>query len=381
MKMEQFYPTSSTAATYVKRSTPMKAPKPAETNSFLYVGKDFNYTNTLMEGFSSSYYFESFIAALKVLPRLANSNHMPDFILFEGDMNKEEIELFLQKLTDYSSFQQVPVLAEIRNCSAEQKRWLATLPGIDDMILIEGGGAELKTKVDFLIKTKKTGSHYNLEQNLETSPKVTFSVDYFLKRSFDVLVSGVLILLLSPLFLLIAALVALESRGPIFYISKRAGRGYKVFNFYKFRTMVAGADRQVSQLLHLNQYGGAANQPVFFKVSNDPRITRFGKFLRNSSLDELPQLFNVFLGDMSLVGNRPLPLYEAETLTSDACAARFLAPAGITGLWQIKKRGTKDMSVEERINLDIEYASNHSFLYDIQIMVKTPSALLQKENV
>jgi lipopolysaccharide/colanic/teichoic acid biosynthesis glycosyltransferase len=120
---------------------------------------------------------------------------------------------------------------------------------------------------------------------------------------------------------------------------------------------------------------------VFFKVSNDPRITRVGAFLRNTSLDELPQLINVLLADMSLVGNRPLPLYEAQTLTTDEWAARFMAPAGITGLWQIKKRGQDDMSVEERINLDIDYAKRNNFMYDLWIMANTPTALMQKSNV
>ncbi len=145
--------------------------------------------------------------------------------------------------------------------------------------------------------------------------------------------------------------------------------------------MEKGADQKIGELNHLNQYNAETAGPVFFKINNDPRITRVGRFLRNTSLDELPQLFNVFLGDMSLVGNRPLPLYEAETLTTDDYAMRFMAPAGITGLWQIKKRGNKDMSVEERINIDIHYAQKYNFVTDLWIMANTPSALLQKENV
>jgi len=140
------------------------------------------------------------------------------------------------------------------------------------------------------------------------------------------------------------------------------------------------ADKKVEALLHLNQYND--NKGVnFFKVSNDPRITRIGRFLRNSSLDELPQLFNVIKGDMSLVGNRPLPLYEASTLTTNEFVERFMAPAGITGLWQIKKRGQGEMSSEERINLDISYARKSSMLYDLWIMANTPKALLQKSDV
>jgi len=141
------------------------------------------------------------------------------------------------------------------------------------------------------------------------------------------------------------------------------------------------AKERIAELTHMNQYNAETSGPIFFKINNDPRITRIGSFLRNTSLDELPQLFNVFLGHMSLVGNRPLPLYEAATLTTDNYAARFMAPAGITGLWQVKKRGNKDMSVEERINMDIAYATKCSFATDLWIIANTPSALLQKENV
>jgi lipopolysaccharide/colanic/teichoic acid biosynthesis glycosyltransferase len=139
----------------------------------------------------------------------------------------------------------------------------------------------------------------------------------------------------------------------------------------------------MDQIRHLNQYDvtDANNGPVFIKINKDPRVTRLGRFLRNSSLDELPQLINVLIGDMSLVGNRPLPLYEASSLTVDAAAQRFLAPAGITGLWQIKKRGQPDMSVQQRINLDIDYANKHSFLYDMQILFNTPMKLIQKADV
>jgi lipopolysaccharide/colanic/teichoic acid biosynthesis glycosyltransferase len=146
--------------------------------------------------------------------------------------------------------------------------------------------------------------------------------------------------------------------------------------------MEVGADEKVAALTHLNQYNGhAGNNPAFFKICNDPRVTRLGTLLRNTSLDELPQLFNVLLGDMSLVGNRPLPTYEAATLTTDEWAVRFLAPAGITGLWQIKKRGQSSMSVEERMKLDIEYANKNSFLLDIWIILNTPFVLLQKSSV
>lgn len=202
-----------------------------------------------------------------------------------------------------------------------------------------------------------------------------------LKRIFDIVCSGTALLILSPLMVLIAILVKLESRGPVFYISKRAGKKYKIFDFYKFRTMEVNADQKLRDLSSLNQYGNDEDQKVFFKIKNDPRITRFGKFLRNTSLDELPQLLNILKGDMSIVGNRPLPLYEAEALTDDTSAERFMAPSGLTGLWQVKKRGTDDMTTEERITLDRIYARKHSMALDLKLIFKTFSVFIQKESV
>jgi lipopolysaccharide/colanic/teichoic acid biosynthesis glycosyltransferase/3-dehydroquinate dehydratase len=236
-------------------------------------------------------------------------------------------------------------------------------------------------RVDFI---KKVKSYKNLRGN---KPYVMMTLDqvpqiklWSMKRAFDILVSATALLLLSPFFLLIALIIKLESKGPVFYISKRAGTGYTIFNFYKFRSMRTGSDADLQKLAHLNQYGKNAGS-VFFKIKDDPRITSFGQFIRGTSLDEIPQLLNVLLGDMSLVGNRPLPLYEAEKLTKDQIAWRFLAPAGITGLWQITKRGKDNMSEDERIALDMEYAMKNSFWLDMKILFSTIPALLQKEKV
>jgi lipopolysaccharide/colanic/teichoic acid biosynthesis glycosyltransferase len=145
--------------------------------------------------------------------------------------------------------------------------------------------------------------------------------------------------------------------------------------------MIIDADKHFKELENLNQYRNNGQLPAFFKIQDDPRVTKVGAFLRKTSLDELPQLFNVLKGDMSLVGNRPLPLYEASTLTTDEWAERFMAPAGITGLWQVSKRGKENMSNEERILLDIMYARTRSLKGDLKIMFQTPGALIQKTNV
>ncbi|RYZ91599.1 MAG: sugar transferase, partial [Sphingobacteriaceae bacterium] len=226
------------------------------------------------------------------------------------------------------------------------------------------------------------------------------------KRIFDVFFAGMVLLCISPILLLIYIAIKLESRGPAFYYSLRVGTGYSVFKFYKFRSMYVNSDKRIMDLKHLNQYAldaqgknikaeedntnflcnecqsyGQCQFPLhadkvawcekqyidskksggdsaFFKIKDDPRITRVGNFIRNTSIDELPQLWNVIIGNMSIVGNRPLPLYEAEKLTTDKYALRFAAPAGITGLWQVEKRGKGEMSEEERLMLDNQYAEN-----------------------
>lgn len=220
-------------------------------------------------------------------------------------------------------------------------------------------------------------------QNYETPMR--FSIPLW-KRTFDMSCSIVALALLSPLLLIIGLLIKLDSKGSVLYVSKRAGAGCRVFDFYKFRTMRVGAEGELETLKKsLNQYGEETdnqNEAVFVKLKKDPRVTRLGKFLRKTSLDELPQLYNIIKGDMSVVGNRPLPLYEAEQLLKeDSMAKRFQAPAGLTGLWQVRRRGQSNMSEEERKNLDNEYAQNYSFAMDTKLILQTLKVFVQKESV
>lgn len=257
------------------------------------------------------------------------------------------------------------------------------------------------------------------------------------KRLFDIMSSTFALIILSPLLIITAVLIRLESKGAVVYKSKRVGSNYNVFDFYKFRSMYSDAELKLNEYKNNSQYKteiedniniDKASSPditgdifligddtdissisddvilisddssiieqkylnkkdneqsnAFVKLENDPRVTKVGRFIRKYSIDELPQLFNILKGDMSVVGNRPLPLYEAEMLTSDEYIDRFMAPSGLTGLWQVEKRGSEGkLSAEERKQLDIRYAKTFSLLLDIKIILKTFTAFIQKGNV
>jgi Sugar transferases involved in lipopolysaccharide synthesis len=354
-------------------------------SGFYYIGKNPANIEKLVKLFKRGYASDSIDNALAELKRSIDQekNSLPEVIFCESSFEFAAVKSFVQFLNGNNAFAGIPFIMDSTHlCDIEMGLYKKHMLADDIMQIETAEQTALISKVRFLnkVKTKAVEMKSSLREDeaLEVPPVNIHSI---LKRSFDILVSLTALMLLSPLFILVALAIRIESKGPIFYISKRAGRGYKIFNFFKFRTMFTGADLRVQELSHLNQYAESENKgPAFFKINNDPRVTRVGAFLRNSSLDELPQLLNVLLGDMSLVGNRPLPLYEAATLTTDQCAQRFLAPAGMTGLWQIKKRGREDMSVEERISLDIDYANKYNFMYDLWIMANTPSALIQKSS-
>jgi lipopolysaccharide/colanic/teichoic acid biosynthesis glycosyltransferase len=354
-------------------------------SGFYYIGKNPANIEKLVKLFKRGYASDSIDNARAELKRSIDQekNTLPEVIFCESSFDFPAVKSFVQFLNSNPLFGSIPFIMDSTNlCDMEMSLYKKHMLADDIMQIEEADQSALLSKVRFLnkVKTRAVEMKSSLKED-EAMVVPTVNMHSILKRGFDILVSSTALLLLSPLFILIALAIRIESKGYIFYISKRAGRGYKIFDFFKFRTMFTGADSRVQELSHLNQYAEVEmKEPTFFKFNNDPRVTKVGEFLRNTSLDELPQLLNVLLGDMSLVGNRPLPLYEAATLTTDQCAQRFLAPAGMTGLWQIKKRGREDMSVEERISLDIDYANKYNFMYDLWIMANTPSAIIQKSS-
>ena len=307
--------------------------------------------------------------------------------------------------------------------SEERKEYLKS--GINDTLGNDVSMLVIDKKLQFIIDREDLLFEDNQEHKTEVE---SYRIPMW-KRTFDIIFSSIAIILLSPIFLLTALAIRMESKGPILFKSKRVGTNYRIFDFLKFRSMFVDADKKLFELSkEHNQYTLAdetleeddiligddddeqekgfgmdtmligddyivpeedfnrqkkeENENAFVKIENDPRVTKVGRFIRKYSIDELPQLFNILKGDMSIVGNRPLPLYEAEKLTSDDSIDRFMAPAGLTGLWQVEKRGNSGaMSAEERKQLDIYYGQHYNFWMDAKIILKTVTAFIQKDNI
>lgn len=306
--------------------------------------------------------------------------------------------------------------------------------GINDTLNKDSSVTEINKKIQFIT------SRENILFDDKASSKniLHFKIPIW-KRTFDIVFSLIALIILSPVFIITAIAIKLESNGPVLFKSKRVGTNYTVFDFLKFRSMFMDSDKRLKELSKTqNQYSDKIEEPVvpvghfnanvddntaigddlgaemlisdeevmlvgddfvvsessfnkqknedinnaFVKIENDPRITKVGHFIRKYSIDELPQLVNILKGDMSVVGNRPLPLYEAEKLTSDDSIDRFMAPAGLTGLWQVEKRGDSGkLSAEERKQLDITYGQTYNFILDMKIIFKTLTAFIQKDDV
>ena len=302
---------------------------------------------------------------------------------------------------------------------SEEERLEYLKAGINNTLPFEASQASIDNLINF-VKARKQQKINDLQKKGENIQ--SFKLPLW-KRCFDILFSGCALICLSPILLFTAIAIRSESKGTIIYKSKRVGSNYKIFDFLKFSSMYTDADKHLKDFDNLNQYkmvdddnediwGEALGidddesqtilisddfviseetyinkksqekQNAFVKLENDPRITHVGRIIRKYSIDELPQLINILKGDMSIVGNRPLPLYEAELLTSDEHIDRFMGPSVLTGLWQVEKRGDSGkMSAEERKQLDIKYAKTFSFWLDMKIILKTVTAFIQKENV
>lgn len=354
---------------------------PSQASNFSHNNITVAYTGLKFRGLISEHLNVSFdvqyLSSISELSEYMNNQSLlslPDILIIEVD-EKEECFSLIQKIKSNALLKGIIIILFSESASIELTKKAMSLK-VHDLYSLPLPALNICERIHFLVKFKLTRPKLLELSKVDVSYKMNL-----LKRIFDVLFSGLALIVLLPFLIIVAILIRLESRGPVIYKSKRVGMGYKTFNFYKFRSMNPDADKTLKDLATHNMYDKEESNSVFVKIKDDPRITRVGSIIRKTSVDELPQLFNVFRGDMSIVGNRPLPLYEAEMLTSNEWTMRFLGPAGLTGLWQISKRGNTDISEIERKKLDNFYAENYSFWLDMKIILKTIPALLQKDEV
>jgi exopolysaccharide biosynthesis polyprenyl glycosylphosphotransferase len=205
---------------------------------------------------------------------------------------------------------------------------------------------------------------------LHSAPPFSWRTE--VKRALDLVLAAALLVIFAPLMAFIALLIKLDSRGPVLFVQERMGYNKRRFRMFKFRTMTQDAEARMAEIEHLNEKSG----PIF-KIRHDPRVTRLGGLLRRTSLDELPQLFNVLFGDMSLVGPRPLSLRDALGLSEAWQKRRFSVKPGLTCLWQVS--GRSNLSFEEWMQLDLEYIDHWTLGLDCRILLRTVPAVLQRE--
>ena len=380
----------------------------------VYIGR---YERTI-EHFSkqvkeSFYHVLTYAKATKIIDKIREKYDI--IILFEQtDIQKDILDIeYLRK--KYPGIYMVLVMDSLTK--EESLQYLKA--GINNTIPFEAPQEAIESLINFQ-KRRKQQKIKDIQKKGENIQ--TFKLPVW-KRCFDIVSSGFALIILSPLLIITAIAIRMESKGAVIYKSKRVGSNYQIFDFLKFRSMYTNADKHLKDYNSLNQYQTDSieediiweetpdfeeneneivlisddfviseeayinkktqeQKNAFVKLENDPRITRIGRIIRKYSIDELPQLINILKGDMSVVGNRPLPLYVAELLTRDEYIDRFMAPAGLTGLWQVEKRGNSGkMSADERKQLDIKYAKTFSFWLDMKIILKTVTAFIQKENV
>lgn len=395
--------------------------------NLLYIGNSGNFFEQLQQQKNLSVsVVENNLKAINYL----SSNRQPQAIVCEYHLTGQNGLALFDWIRQHAEFNAVPFILLAKEFNADIYKTAFTKRVDDFFDMASALPQTIVSRIEFLCNYRKNLSNV-IPVTAPAAPAYKMPVS---KRMFDIAVASFALLLASPLLLLVIIAIRLESKGKVYYIAKRVGR--KTFDFYKLRSMRTGADDLLKKLAkEKNQYNTASDKAeinfdapcpkcsqlpygqtcspemyvdnhkicdywynfqkneaaksnsAFVKIADDPRITRVGKFIRNTSIDELPQLINVLKGDMSIVGNRPLPVYEAELLTVDALSKRFLAPAGITGLWQVELRGQGGvMSEDERKRLDNEYADhfegdNYSFWYDIKLILRTIPALLQKGSV
>lgn len=324
-----------------------------------------NYLNVLIIG--------SGVRARKIAGRIRSSyvwgTNVVGFLDPEGvSAGRRKDDEILGHVNDISKILRDYVVEEV--IVAVPRSLLSTIQPIAEAC--EEEGVRLRFMVD-LFDLKPARVHLTMVQDV---PLVTFEAvaqnefSLIAKRIFDLIATLVMLPIIAPLFAIVAIAIKVDSPGPVFFTQNRVGLHKRKFEMYKFRSMVVDAEERMKEIEHLNEAQGAN-----FKIKNDPRVTRVGRILRKSSIDELPQLINVVKGDMSLVGPRPMSLRDVSLFDKGVQRKRFSVRPGITGLWQVS--GRSDLAFDRWIELDLRYIETWSLGLDIKILFKTVPAVLK----
>jgi lipopolysaccharide/colanic/teichoic acid biosynthesis glycosyltransferase len=352
-------PTKKIINTYKRYSLPAEK-EPTEINKlqFFYIGTQTHYIEQLKEHFEFGYSTTSADNATYTLKRLlkkASAITIPSMVIADGTLGTEQLVALHKFIYSHKIMADVPFIVEVTGLSKEELNRFKRHAFIDELIFLnEFTAPALLRKVNFLQRMKQKRVQQPEACKVETFYRPYGDVKAVVKRGLDLLIASVLLAVVGPLMLLVALAVKLDTGGPVLYTTLRTGRAYRIFNLYKFNTIVQDAAKKKDGIT----------------------ISRVGLLLRKTGLDELPQLLNVWLGDLSLVGHRALPLYEAEQLTTNTNAHHFLSPAGITG-WQITKNGKAVMPVEAPL---APATDKSDLLYDIWLMANKSSAAIHKSN-
>lgn len=368
----------------------------------VYIGNDDMFIENISSSLDKSVYIaHNIVCAEEYLRTVRNDDKI---IFYEKRIFKTDIEYISYLKNSFENLYLILISEDLEKDMLH--KYLSS--GINNSISPLISKDKLKDLIDFILIHKDLMTNHDV--NIEIESVDVYKISFF-KRLFDVVSSSFLLVLCSPLLAIVAVAIRIESKGPVIYKSKRIGHNCHIFNCFKFRSMRNDADKKLKEYASLNLYKSEKEKElnvyqsdlvyisddkviteeerleqlenkgnnIFLKLENDPRVTKVGRLIRKYSIDELPQMINILLGDMSIVGNRPLPLYEGDLLTVDESIERFVAPAGLTGLWQVS-RDNKDnfMSEEERISLDIYYARNSTAWMDMKILLKTFRAVVQK---
>jgi lipopolysaccharide/colanic/teichoic acid biosynthesis glycosyltransferase len=353
-------PAKKIIETYKRYSLPEAEKEPTDVKKlqFFYIGTQARYIDMLKEQFEFGYTTvstENAIFALKRLLKKADEVTVPSMIIAEGALGTEHLAELHKFIYSHKIMADVPFIVEASGLAKEELARFKGYSFIDELLYLnEFTGPALMRKVSFLHKMKQKRLQQPASCQVETSFRTYPDVKAVMKRGIDLLTASATLVVLGPLMLLIALVVKLDTGGPVLYTTLRTGRGYRIFNLYKFNTIVQDAAKKKAGIT----------------------ISKAGLFLRRTGLDELPQLLNVWLGDLSLAGPRALPLYEAEQLTTNANAGHFLSQAGIMD-WRVQKNGKVVMPTKAPLAPAIDKSD---LLYDIWLMANKPSAVIQKTN-